>query len=103
DVGGGTVSPCPAQAPDSSFRPALARRRASTAVASAREPSGSDSSWARTGGRVHQARGRAVTLCASGTRGRSAMNLGPRSQINLGYQVGDQNQLLAVGAFAAEA
>jgi len=31
------------------------------------------------------------------------MNLGPRSQINLGYQVGDQNQLLAVGAFAAEA
>ncbi len=27
----------------------------------------------------------------------------PDSQLNLGYQVGDQNQLVAVGAFAAEA
>jgi hypothetical protein len=31
------------------------------------------------------------------------MSEGPRSQVNLGYQVGDQNQLLAVRAFAAEA
>jgi hypothetical protein len=31
------------------------------------------------------------------------MNVGPSSQVDLGYQVGDQNQLVAVGAFAAEA